>query len=39
MRISLFAAPTGLCKEYGIDNVGTVPAAISAYLGIQVSRR
>eukprot|EP00193_Tetraselmis_chui_P013498 CAMPEP_0177789684 /NCGR_PEP_ID=MMETSP0491_2-20121128/22908_1 /TAXON_ID=63592 /ORGANISM="Tetraselmis chuii, Strain PLY429" /LENGTH=250 /DNA_ID=CAMNT_0019311619 /DNA_START=1 /DNA_END=753 /DNA_ORIENTATION=- len=25
----------GLCKEYGIDNVGTVPAAISAYLGIQ----
>lgn len=26
----------GVCKEYGVDNVGTVPATLTAYLGIQV---
>mmetsp|Transcript_5434 Transcript_5434/g.13761 ORF Transcript_5434/g.13761 Transcript_5434/m.13761 type:complete len:252 (+) Transcript_5434:106-861(+) len=25
----------GVCQEYNVDNVGTVPAALSTYLGVQ----
>ena len=27
--------PTGKCKLHGVDNVGTVPAAVTAYLAVQ----
>jgi 5'-methylthioadenosine nucleosidase len=29
------ARRAGVCKEYGVDNVGTVPATLTTYLAIQ----
>ena len=29
------SANAGKCKEHGVDNVGTVPAALSTYLACQ----
>lgn len=31
-------APAGKCKATGVDNVGTVPAALTTYLAIQAFR-
>eukprot|EP00192_Tetraselmis_astigmatica_P019023 CAMPEP_0117662892 /NCGR_PEP_ID=MMETSP0804-20121206/8293_1 /TAXON_ID=1074897 /ORGANISM="Tetraselmis astigmatica, Strain CCMP880" /LENGTH=250 /DNA_ID=CAMNT_0005469817 /DNA_START=62 /DNA_END=814 /DNA_ORIENTATION=+ len=33
--LNVHIACNGVCKEYGIDNVGTVPATLTAYLGIE----
>ncbi len=34
-HITPHAMPAGRCVETGVDNVGTVPAALTAYLAIQ----